>query len=167
MESIYKLVDLYIIEIILLTFILALLAIAIVILNFQRTSKMLKKYNKMMRGMNNKNLEYMLFDHLKTLEKVDGRVSELDKNVQIVLQQLKNCLQKPAIIRYNPFDQMGSDQSFSVALLDKDGHGVVLTGLYARESSSIFAKPINDYKSSYPLSNEEKHVIELARDNAV
>jgi len=162
MEALYETLDSFMIEIVLVAIFLTLLSIIIVIINFNRTTKIIKKYKKMMRGMDNKNLEYMLLNHLETVEKVDNRISKLDNSISQIHKELEVCIQNVGIVRYNPFEQMGSDQSFSVALLNKQGDGVVLTGLYSRESSTIFAKPIIDKKSKYPLSDEEKQAIELS-----
>jgi hypothetical protein len=57
---------------------------------------------------------------------------------------------------------MGGDLSFSLALLDKNGDGIVLTGLFSRNSSSVYAKPITDGSSTYPLSQEEIQAIQKA-----
>lgn len=166
MEALYEVLDSFMIEILLIALLLILLSIFIVIINFNRTTKIIKKYKKMMRGMDNKNLEYMLLNHLETIEKVDNKINELDHNIRQMHKQLETCIQNVGIVRYNPFERMGSDQSFSVALLNKHGDGVVLTGLYSRESSAIFAKPIIDKKSKYPLSDEEKQAIELSTKNS-
>lgn len=160
MESLYEIINLYTIEIVFFSSIIALLSLVIMIINFRRTSAVKRKYNKMMRGMDNKNLEYLLLSHMESLEKSNERVKQLDLQVQGISNELEDCIQKAKVIRYNPFDQMGSDQSFSVALVDKHGDGVVLTGLYSRESSTVFAKPLTNYKSKYALSNEEMQVIE-------
>ncbi|NLI61558.1 MAG: DUF4446 family protein [Clostridiales bacterium] len=162
MEMFYQIVDKYLLEILLGLFALALISLIIVCINFYRTSKIMKKYNKMMQGMDNKNLESMLLSHLARVDNLNSKVEDLDYSLNQISGELENCLQNAALVRYNPFNQMGGDQSFSAALLDKKGDGLVLTGLYSRESSSIFAKPIVNTQSKYPLSNEEKRAIELA-----
>ncbi|MFY9177640.1 MAG: DUF4446 family protein [Caldicoprobacterales bacterium] len=162
METLYQTLNIYKLEIILITFFLALLSAILVIINFRRTTKTIRRYKKLMRGMDNKNLESMLLNHLDTVEKVDTKINKLDKNVNNILKQLESCIQNVGMVRYNPFDHMGSDLSFSVALLNQQGDGVVLTGLYSRESSAIFAKPIVNMKSKYPLSDEEKQAIDLS-----
>jgi len=166
MEALYETLDSFMIEIILVALFFTLLSIIIVIINFRRTTKIIKKYKKMMRGMDNKNLEYMLLDHIKTVEKVDNKINELDHNINQMHKELETCIQNVGIVRYNPFQQMGNDQSFSVALLNKHGDGVVLTGLYSREASTIFAKPIINRNSKYPLSDEEKQAIAISSKNS-
>ncbi|MNC64127.1 hypothetical protein D3C75_1143020 [compost metagenome] len=64
-----------------------------------------------------------------------------------------------SIKRYNAFSQQGSDLSFSMAILDDEQDGVVLTGIHSREESYLYAKPVDKGQSSYTLSPEEKEVI--------
>jgi hypothetical protein len=66
------------------------------------------------------------------------------------------------LVRFNPFGEVGGDQSFSIALLDSDHNGFVITSHYAREASRIYAKPVKNGKSTYALSEEEKGAIKEA-----
>ena len=67
------------------------------------------------------------------------------------------------IMRFNPFKDVGGNQSFAVAVINEDGDGVVLSSLYSRERMSVFAKPIIKGQSDIELSTEEKTVIEEAQ----
>jgi hypothetical protein len=71
-------------------------------------------------------------------------------------------LQKIGLVRFNPFSGTGGDQSFSLALLDKNNNGVVITSFYTSEGSSVYGKPIENKKSCYVLSEEEKESIRIA-----
>ena len=66
------------------------------------------------------------------------------------------------MVRYNAYKDTGSDLSFTLALLDRNNNGVVLNGIYARDMSNIYAKPIENGMSKYVLSNEEKEAIKIA-----
>jgi hypothetical protein len=69
-------------------------------------------------------------------------------------------IQKVGLFRYNPFDDLGSDQSFSLSILDSTNSGVILTSLHHRNFTRIYAKPIkNGEGDSITLSNEEKSAI--------
>ncbi len=72
-------------------------------------------------------------------------------------------IQKIAVIRFNPFSELGGNQSFSLALLDKNDNGAVMTSFYTREGSRVYAKPIKKGKSTYALSKEEIKAIEAAK----
>lgn len=106
-----------------------------------------------------KNLEEILsqFNELKEdFEKISKEVESLKK-------ENKFFIQKIGMIRFNPFKGVGSDQSFSVALLDANNSGIVITSLYTREENRIYGKPIKAGQSEYQLSEEEKKAINKAK----
>ena len=72
-------------------------------------------------------------------------------------------VKKVGIVRYNAFHNIGSDQSFSVALLDSEDNGVVMSGIFGRESSTTYAKPVKLGASDYVLTEEEMDAIGLAK----
>ena len=86
-----------------------------------------------------------------------SRLFGLDKD-------LEGCIQKVGIVRYSAFQDTGSDLSFSLALLDEKDNGVVMNGIYSREMSNIYAKPVEAGKSSYTLSEEEQQAIKKAME---
>lgn len=75
-------------------------------------------------------------------------------------------IQRVELFRYNPYDDTGGDQSFTLALLDDKGNGLVLTSLHARSGTRVFAKPIVLGKGTkHDLSEEEEKVVERAMKN--
>lgn len=79
-----------------------------------------------------------------------------------VSPQISNSsgIQKIGLFRYNPFDDLGSDQSFSLSILDSQNSGVILTSLHHRNFTRMYAKPVkNGQGDSITLSNEEKSAI--------
>ncbi|MCD6402542.1 DUF4446 family protein [bacterium] len=106
----------------------------------------------------------------KNLKEVISTLSDLSKKVDLLSKDLKDLekentfhFQKFGIVRFNPFSDVGGNQSFSIALLDANDNGIVITSLYDREKCRLFAKPIKKGESKFPLSKEEKEVIKLAR----
>ena len=89
------------------------------------------------------------------------------KNVSQVVEQIKKKnlrhIQKVGLIRFNPFRDVGGNQSFVLAFLSDEDNGIVLTGLHARESTRLYIKDISRGKSKSELSNEEKQALELAK----
>jgi hypothetical protein len=65
-------------------------------------------------------------------------------------------------LRYRAFENVGSDLSFSISLLDNNNDGFIITGIYGRNDSTTYAKPIDKGLSRYDLSEEEKEVLEKA-----
>ena len=95
-------------------------------------------------------------DFGKDLDKLKDKLSEIEK------LQLKH-IQRVGLIRFNPYDETGGDQSFSLSLLDNKGNGIVITSLHARAGTRVFAKPVLEGKSSkYKFSQEEQKSVEGA-----
>ena len=108
----------------------------------------------------------------ENLKEVLAQFKDLENNFEKLSQDLENfkkesqlSLQKVGIVRFNPFSEVGGDQSFSIALLDGNDDGVVITSLYSREGNRIYGKPIKAGQSEYSLSKEEKEAIEKAKIN--
>ena len=117
------------------------------------------KYKKFMRGSSGKNFENMLLDHVADIETAIERVNIINEDLVNLKNQMDRCVQKCNIIRYNAFSDTGSDLSFSVAMLDSFNDGFIITGIYGRNESVTYAKPIIKGISKYPLSVEEELVL--------
>ena len=74
----------------------------------------------------------------------------------------KLALQRVGVVRYNPFQDSGGDQSFALALLDHAGTGIVISSLHGRAETRIFAKQIENGRSTHSLSEEEQQAIRAA-----
>jgi len=97
------------------------------------------------------------------LEELANNFEKLSEELDALKKKSKFSVQKVALIRFNPFREVGGDQSFSVALLDGNNSGVVITSLYSREENRVYGKPVKNGESEYLLSQEEKEAIERAR----
>ena len=101
---------------------------------------------------------------LAVLKNLEERLKKTDKKLQILEKNSKFFLQKVGIVRFNPFPEVGSNQSFSIALLDNNNNGVVITSLYSREENRVYGKPIKNGISEYSLSKEEIKAIKRAKN---
>ena len=72
----------------------------------------------------------------------------------------RTSVQKVGFSRFNPFQDTGGDNSFTLALLDKEDNGVIISSLYMREGTRLYAKQIERGVTKHPLSDEEKRVLE-------
>ena len=111
-------------------------------------------------------VEKILVEYLRIVNETSDRVKENAKKIDTLESNLKKCVQKVGLIRYNAYGDTGSDLSFTMALMDADDNGVVVNGLYSRESSSIFAKPLVKGDTKYNLSAEEIQAIDIARTSS-
>ncbi len=128
-----------------------------------KISKLNRKYKEFMQKLGNgKNIEEDLENYMYRVERVERQNGEINSVIKGLDKDLKKCIQKIGIVRYNAFKDVGSDLSFTLALLDENDDGVVLNGIYSREMSNIYAKPVEKGKSSYTLSEEEQEAIKKA-----
>lgn len=95
-------------------------------------------------------------------QSLEQNLNKLTKDFENLKQTSHFFIQKIGIVRFNPFKETGGDQSFSIALLDGNNSGLVITSLYTREKNRIYAKPIKAGLSDYSLSVEEKKAITKA-----
>lgn len=117
------------------------------------------RLKKFFKGKKAQDLEEVLISLSNDLKKLNVRQEETKKYLETVEQRLKNSIQTVNTIRFNPFEDAGSNQSFSIAFLNEHGDGVVISSLYSREEVRTYAKPIKNYQSEYTLSEEEKEAI--------
>ena len=130
------------------------------IITILKTEKLKKKYENFMKKLGNgKTIEEDLENYMYRVERQNAEITSF---IQTLDKNLENCIQKIGIVRYNAFKDTGSDLSFAVALLDEKNNGVVFNGIYSREMSNIYAKPVENGNSKYTLSNEETEAIEKA-----
>lgn len=107
--------------------------------------------------------------YAQTLEQVGKLRAELDA-AKLEMTTLRNLvstkISTAQVMRYNAFQEVGSDLSFSVALLDDEQNGVVFSSIYGRDESRTYAKPVEGGVSRYTLTDEERHVIQQAVEDS-
>ena len=135
---------------------------------FVKFSGQKKKYDYFM-GANRRpsaNLEMKIQDYYETSKRIEEKYSKLLDMVTDMDKTDKTKIQKVGLIRYNPFDEMGGNLCFALALLDGHDNGVVLNGIHSRTGSFTYAKPIEMGVSTYMLSEEEIKAVEMAKNHA-
>ncbi|GGJ31096.1 DUF4446 family protein [Paenibacillus hunanensis] len=145
---------------------LILLLLIIVIVQGAKLRKMRKRYELMMSGSGVEDLESLLLDLKLQMDSLEDGEKQRTARFAAIEAKLRTVQAYTGIKRYNAFSEHGSDLSFSVALLNDNMDGFVLTGLHNRESSYVYAKPIAAGQSTYNLSPEEQEAISLARSSA-
>src|SRR3989338_10332561 len=104
---------------------------------------MLNLFNKTQKEPENLN------DILAYLKKLEESYGNISKELEEFKENSKKNLQRIGMVRYNPFPEVGGDQSFSIAVLDGNNNGFVITSHYLRESSRVYAKPVENGASKY------------------
>jgi len=123
-----------------------------------------RHYRKLTEGIEEKHLQAVLEKILKDLKEEEKQISELLKQVKKLEKENLYNIQKIGLVRFNPFAGVGGNQSFSLAILDGENSGLVLSSLHSREVTRIYAKPVKKGKAvGYQLSSEEIQAIKNAR----
>ncbi|AIQ77216.1 MULTISPECIES: DUF4446 family protein [Paenibacillus] len=121
-----------------------------------------RKYEAMMAGSGVEDLEGLLVDLKNQSDMLEEEQREQKALIEATQVKIRSMKSNIALKRYNAFGERGNDLSFSVAILDDNSSGIVLTSLHNRENSYIYSKPMQNGESQYALSPEEKEVITLA-----
>ena len=140
--------------------IILLIGFLVLLVNVVKTNNRYKKFIKKIG--NGKNIEEDLEKFMYKVDRVEKQNTEIMNFCKILNEDMSKCIQKIGIVRYSAFKDTGSDLSFAVALLDENNDGVVFNGIYSREISNIYAKPVEKGNSKYTLSNEELQAIDKA-----
>ncbi len=128
--------------------------------------KLNNRYKKFMSKIGNgKNIEEDLNKFINEVSRVEEQNAEIISFCKGLDEDISKCIQKVGIVRYSAFKDTGSDLSFAAALLDEKNNGVVFNGIYSREMSNIYAKPVENGNSKYTLSEEELEAIKKAVDS--
>lgn len=110
-----------------------------------------------------KKLADLLFRFRRLKEDFDRISRELEK----LKSEGKFSIQKVGLVRFNPFKEIGGNQSFSLALLDGNDCGIVISSLYSSQENRFYGKTIKNGKSEYSLSKEEKEAIKMAQERSL
>ena len=128
-----------------------------------KLSKLRKNYSDFMTKLGKgENIDVMLKDYVSQVQDIKQENKEIEKYCAVLENKENNCLQKIGLVRYNAYKDTGSNLSFAVAILDEENSGIVLNGIYARDSSNIYCKNIEKGESPYALSKEEKEALDKA-----
>ena len=152
-------------------FLLIILGINILLLilyitNIMKLNKIKNNYMSFIKKLGNgTNIEEVLKKYINRVEEVDNKTNEAIEYCTNIDKNMQKCIQKVGIVRYNAFQDTGSNLSFALALLDENNSGVVLNGIYSREMSNIYGKPVIKGKSEYTISAEEQEAINKAIEN--
>jgi hypothetical protein len=153
-----------------LTAVLVVMAVAmvallvLVIVQSIRVGRAVDGYRQLVRDGAGGSLDEVLQAHVARVEEVRGRQAEIDAAQADLQHQTQTSIQHIGLVRFNPFEDTGSDQSFALALLDDRRDGVVISSLHGRTNTRLFAKPVEGGSSSHTLSDEEAQAIRVALD---
>ncbi len=130
------------------------LTVLIIILN--------KRIDALTKGKKGDSLESIIQELVFEQKNQSDKHESLVKNTKAIHTRVTGSFRGFAMSRFNAYEHTGGNQSFCCGLLDETGTGMLLSSLYSRERSNIFAKPIHKFTCEFELTKEEKSVLEKA-----
>lgn len=116
------------------------------------------------RGESGASLENIIKSCITSAERIRAQNEAIVNHAATLEKKISHAVRNAQTIRYKAYEANGSNQSFSVALVNEQGNGVVITSLHSHDRMSTFAKPIEQYKSTYELTEEELGVLARAKE---
>jgi Protein of unknown function (DUF4446) len=142
---------------------LAIVGLAAWLLVLQRSeSRLRSRLRRILSDNGSTGLDEVLAGQATRIEQLATRVDALTALQRELETSTGRSLQKVGVVRFNPFQDSGGDQSFAIALLDQRGSGVVVSSLHGRAETRIFAKQVINGRSTHSLSDEEQQAIREA-----
>jgi uncharacterized protein DUF4446 len=136
--------------------------LVIVIVQARRIGRLGKRLDGITRGADGRSLEAVLDAHLDKVFGVSREVDDLSARSAMLEANGRKAVQRVGLVRFNPFEETGGNQSFALALMDANGDGLVISSLHARAGTRLYAKSVVAGKSDAALSAEEAEALRIA-----
>jgi hypothetical protein len=144
--------------------VLAIIPYFIIILLNSKLKKFQKSYLSLQTFLSGNSLDDLLGQYINEVKKIRENLDQSNKRLEKTEAKIRSSVDRVELVRFNAFENMGSDLSFAMAFLNQEGNGIVLSSINSREESRVYAKPISGGQSTYHLSEEEKKAISKARE---
>lgn len=150
-------------SIVLILLLLTIVLFGVTLVNSWKLYRLKKNLSLLWQGKTGTDIESLLVQQVTDLKLLDQEIQELFEISNRLRELGLKSIHKFSVLRFNPFKEVGSNQSFSLALLDGKNNGVVISSLHTREGTRVYAKPIkNADADGFPLTDEERQVIQEA-----
>ena len=151
-------------EIIVIVMLLLIIVLGVVLaITARQLTNISRKYYALTSGKKAKDLEDIMLTRFNEMDKIKARMKKYHKDHKTFKGHLDSCYNKMGLVKYDAFDSMAGELSFSLALLNDENSGLVLTSMHSKQGCYTYAKEIIKGDSYIALSNEEKEAIKKAK----
>ncbi|NLM07103.1 MAG: DUF4446 family protein [Tissierellia bacterium] len=162
MENLLNMVEANSSLIILILLVLCLIFFVLLILALVKSTRAEKIFKSFVGDARADNVELLLTENSIKIQDIFTEMNLIKQEIKKLEGKLAFAIQYVGIVKYNAFDNVGNNLSFSLALLDQFKNGVIITSIYGRDFTTIYGKPIQYGKSDYQLSDEEIEAVDRA-----
>ena len=139
-----------------------LILLVLVLFLARQTGRLRHRLDSLTRGTSGKNLDDVLDAHVDKVYAVARELDELSARAAVLEAVGRRSIQRIGLVRFNPFEDTGGNQSFALALMDARGTGFVVSSLHTRTGTRVYAKGITDGRAEGALSEEEREALRIA-----
>ena len=142
--------------------VLLLVNIVLLVIFIVKNVKLANRMNAFMLGKDGSSLEEEITDLFAINKNIVEKVRENRKDIRKIYRKFTKAIQKVGIVKYDAYQQMGGDLSFSMALLDEENNGFIMNSVHSTEGCYTYTKEVRDGRCDLELGNEEKIALEKA-----
>ncbi len=142
--------------------VLIIILLILIIVQMAKLNKLNAKYRRFMTGSNAKNLETNIMAMFEDNKYIKQAIEKNRKDINILNRRFESAFQKIGIVKYDAFEQMGGQLSFSLALLDENNNGFILNSVHNTEGCYSYTKEVKNGKCEVFLGNEETKALNMA-----
>ncbi len=147
---------------IIILLVLLLVNIVLLVIFIVKNVKLTNRMNAFMLGKDASSLEEEITDLFAINKNIVEKVRENRKDIRKIYRKFTKAIQKVGIVKYDAYQQMGGDLSFSMALLDEENNGFIMNSVHSTEGCYTYTKEVRDGRCDLELGNEERISLEKA-----
>ena len=136
--------------------------LVLVIISLCKLKTLKRRVDSLTRGKDTESMEDIILSYLQRVESLEEGEEITRAALTAIKDNLKITYQKKGLVKYDAFREMSGALSYSLALLDKENNGVLISSMYSREGCYTYAKDIVNGKSKINLSEEEAEALKQA-----
>ena len=146
----------------LIMMILIIVLLILVILLFVKASKLKKRLDQLTVGNDGRSLEQNIMNLFEDNKMLKANADKNKRDMRILTKKLEAAYQKMGLVKYDAFNQMGGQLSFSLCLLDDNNNGFIINSVHSTEGCYSYTKEIKAGESAIDLGEEEAEALSIA-----
>lgn len=143
-------------------FVMLIIMLLVTVTLNSKVNRMIKKYEKFMKGKNAEDLDDILHQTLDKMDKIELAHHRSMIKIDEGLNSIGSTYKKMGIVKYDAFKEMGGNLSFALAMLNSENNGFIINTMHGRESSYTYIKEIINGEAYSTLGEEEKEALDKA-----
>ena len=142
--------------------VVCLITIILLMITLCKLKKVNRRIDTLTRGKDAETMEDSILNFFEKVEALEDAEIKMHRDIREIKENLKITYQKTGLVKYDAFREMSGALSYSLALLDKENNGILISSMYSREGCYTYAKDIVKGECKINLSDEEAEALKQA-----